>query len=153
MIPACDHTGVPLHFHSSTTSGSACLMTVRSRESVSPRQSPSSLILASINSDGDPGFCGALFFTTSLSYHIDCQGRASFGLQVGPYRPSDRTAERTRADAERDHCDHEARCTRRLDSRGGPCSYPHKVLAIELPAAGVRQLTTGGSVMRVLRSR
>src|SRR5205807_2125346 len=26
MIPACDHTGTPLHFHSSTTSGSACLM-------------------------------------------------------------------------------------------------------------------------------
>src|SRR5437667_2864802 len=75
IIPACDHTGVPLHFHSSTTSGSVCLMRVRSRESISPRQSPSSLILASINSDGDPGFCGALFFTTSLSYHIDLQGR------------------------------------------------------------------------------
>src|SRR5205814_823379 len=30
-------------------------------------QSPSSLIRASINSDGDPGFCGALFITTSLS--------------------------------------------------------------------------------------
>src|SRR6266516_6491389 len=89
MIPACDHTGVPLHFHSSTTSGSACLMRVRSRESVSPRQSPSSLILASINSDGDPGFCGALFFTTSLSYHIDLQGRASFGLQVGPIGEDD----------------------------------------------------------------
>ena len=29
MIPACDHTGTPLHFHSSTTSGSACLMTFR----------------------------------------------------------------------------------------------------------------------------
>src|SRR6266508_171551 len=71
MIPSGDHTGVPLHFHSSTTSGSASLMRVRSRESVSPRQSPSSLILASINSDGDPGFSGALFFTTSLSYHID----------------------------------------------------------------------------------
>src|SRR5438105_13735597 len=52
-------------------------MRVRSRESVSPRQSPSSLILASINSDGDPDFCGALFFTTSLSYHIDFQARAS----------------------------------------------------------------------------
>src|SRR5947209_7654629 len=74
MIPSCSHTGTPRHFHSSTTSGSACLTRVRSRESVSPRQSPSSLILASINSDGDPGFCGALFFTTSLSYHIDFQG-------------------------------------------------------------------------------
>src|SRR5437773_1135566 len=41
-------------------------MRVRSRESISPRQSPSSLILASINSDGDPGFCGVLFVTTSF---------------------------------------------------------------------------------------
>src|SRR6266487_2801859 len=75
MIPSRDHTGVPLHFRSSTTSGSACLMRVRSRESVSPRQSPSSLILASINSDGDPGFCGALFFTTSLSHHSSVLAR------------------------------------------------------------------------------
>src|SRR6516225_8289061 len=54
MIPACDHTGTPLHFHSSTTSGSACLMRVRRRASVSPRQSFSSLILASISREGDP---------------------------------------------------------------------------------------------------
>src|SRR3954468_11963414 len=53
MIPACDHTGTPLHFHSSTTSGSACLMRVRPRASVSPRQSPSSLTLASISSEGE----------------------------------------------------------------------------------------------------
>src|SRR6266516_1451938 len=37
MIPACDHTGTPLHFHSSTTSGSACLMRIRSRPRVSLR--------------------------------------------------------------------------------------------------------------------
>src|SRR6185437_283022 len=53
MIPACDHTGTPRHFHSSTTSGSACLMSIRTRASVSPRQSPSSLILASINWEGE----------------------------------------------------------------------------------------------------
>src|SRR6476661_7424230 len=51
MIPACDHTGTPLHFHSSTTSGSACLIRVRTRESVLPRQSASSLIRASIIRD------------------------------------------------------------------------------------------------------
>src|SRR5205823_420337 len=51
--PSCDQTGTPLHFHSSTTSGSACLINVRSRESVLPRQSPSSLILSSISRDGD----------------------------------------------------------------------------------------------------
>src|SRR5437763_10514130 len=56
IIPACDHTGTPdiefdgfFHFNSSTTSGSACLMRIRIRASVSPRQSVCSLILASIN--------------------------------------------------------------------------------------------------------
>src|SRR5262252_6372378 len=29
MIPSCAHTGMPIHFHSSTTSGSAALMSVR----------------------------------------------------------------------------------------------------------------------------
>src|SRR5207237_2178548 len=53
MIPACSHTGTPLHFHSSTTSGSACLISVRTRAIVSPRQSFSSLILASISSEGE----------------------------------------------------------------------------------------------------
>src|SRR6185312_11717676 len=54
MIPPCDQIGTPRiefdgfrHFTSSTTSGSACLMSVRIRASVSPRQSFNSLILAS----------------------------------------------------------------------------------------------------------
>src|SRR5215510_9109293 len=53
MIPSCDHTGVPIHFHSSTTSGSASLMSVRILLKVSPRQSPSSVILLSISADAD----------------------------------------------------------------------------------------------------
>src|SRR5689334_6823823 len=53
IIPACDHTGTPLHFHSSTTSGSACLMRSRTRASVSPRQSLSSPILPSISREGE----------------------------------------------------------------------------------------------------
>src|SRR5438445_6009636 len=57
MMPACSHTGTPLHFHSSTTSGSACLMRSRTRASISPRQSSSSLILASISREGEsPAF-------------------------------------------------------------------------------------------------
>src|SRR3990170_6915562 len=51
MIPPCDHTGMS-HFHSSTTSGSASLMRARMRASVSPRQSPSFLMCASINLEG-----------------------------------------------------------------------------------------------------
>src|SRR5262245_15845898 len=60
--PSCDHTGTPLHFHSSTTSGSASLTKARSRPSILPRQSPSSLILASISRDGDLAFSKAVFF-------------------------------------------------------------------------------------------
>src|ERR1700722_16597190 len=58
-IPPCDQTGTPLHFHSSTASGSACLMSFRTRASVSPRQSLSSLILASISWEAE-GFASAL---------------------------------------------------------------------------------------------
>ena len=47
--PSCDHTATPLHFHSSTRSGSGSLTKVRSQLSISPRQSPSSLIRASIS--------------------------------------------------------------------------------------------------------
>src|SRR5580700_10869413 len=66
MIPACSHTGTPLHFHSSITSGQASLMRVRTRASASPRQSPSSLILASISREGEapasPSFPPLLLF-------------------------------------------------------------------------------------------
>src|ERR1035438_1349910 len=59
MIPSWDHTGTPngleglIHLHSSTTSGSACLIKARRRESFSPRQSPNSSILASICLEAD----------------------------------------------------------------------------------------------------
>src|SRR5437868_1975877 len=58
MIPSCDHVGTPgfvgfTHFTSSTTSGSASLMSLRIRFKVSPRQSPSSAILSSIRADAD----------------------------------------------------------------------------------------------------
>src|SRR5262249_21161543 len=58
---SCDQTGTPLHFHSSTTSGSASLTKARRRLSVLPRQSPSSLILSSISREGDLLFCDPLF--------------------------------------------------------------------------------------------
>src|SRR4051812_30256999 len=76
IIPACDHTGTPLHFHSSTTSGSACLMTIRTRASISPRQSFSSLILASISREGDssPFFSFEpllVVFMVALAHHFN----------------------------------------------------------------------------------
>src|SRR3954451_14586615 len=54
IMPSRYQTGTPRHFHSSTTSGTACLMSSRTLASVSPRQSPSSWILASMRRDGDP---------------------------------------------------------------------------------------------------
>src|SRR5262249_47983461 len=62
-----------LHFTSSTTSGSACLMRTRMRASVSPRQSPSSLILASISREGDsPPFSSfaPLFFRVVVVFFM-----------------------------------------------------------------------------------
>src|SRR5256885_5922831 len=53
MIPSCDQIGVPIHFHSSTTSGSAALMSLRILPRVSPRQSPSSAIRFEMSSDAD----------------------------------------------------------------------------------------------------
>src|SRR3954470_14267839 len=44
MPPSWDHTGVPIHFHSSTTSGSASRMRSRILVRVSPRQSVSAAI-------------------------------------------------------------------------------------------------------------
>src|SRR6266550_4004337 len=84
MMPACSHTGTPriefdgfFHFTSSTTSGSACLMRARTRASVSPRQSLSSLILASISREGEsPAFASfeplfIFFSVVSVSLLID----------------------------------------------------------------------------------
>src|SRR5260370_8581762 len=52
MMPSCDHTGVP-HFHSSTTPGSASLISWRILRRVSPRQSPSSVIRFEMSTAAD----------------------------------------------------------------------------------------------------
>jgi hypothetical protein len=52
-MPPWEKMGVPIHFHSSTISGSASWMSLRAFASVFPRQSPSSSILASINAEAD----------------------------------------------------------------------------------------------------
>src|SRR6185312_1225977 len=66
-------TGTPRHFHSSIASGSACLMRARIRVSVSPRQSPSSSIFASISREGEcPAFPSfePLFFTIVVAFFM-----------------------------------------------------------------------------------
>src|SRR5579863_8791265 len=66
-MPAWDQTGVPIHFHSSTISGSASCTISRTFASVFPRQSPSSLILASINSDADSTRIGFFMYSSKFS--------------------------------------------------------------------------------------
>jgi hypothetical protein len=61
MMPSCDQTGLP-HFHSSTTSGFAALMSVRILLRVSPRQSPSSAVLFEMSSDADWPWLAPDFF-------------------------------------------------------------------------------------------
>src|SRR5467141_3769235 len=65
MMPSCDQIGVPIHFHSSTTSGSASLMSLRILLRVSPRQSPSSAILFEMSSDADLPWLAPDFFMFS----------------------------------------------------------------------------------------
>src|SRR3954465_641987 len=67
MMPSCDQTGVPIHFHSSTTSGSASVMSLRILVRVSPRQSPSSAILFEMSSDADWSWLASDFFMFSSS--------------------------------------------------------------------------------------
>src|SRR5438876_10157339 len=68
MMPSCDQIGVPIHFHSSTASGSASLMSLRILPRVSPRQSPSSAILFEMSSDADwPWFAPEFFMPCTRS--------------------------------------------------------------------------------------
>src|SRR5690242_5413234 len=79
-MPSCDHTGTPRHFHSSTTPGSACRMSARTRASTGPRQSSRSLILASISRAGvwppGPSFRLPLFMTVIASFVMPWPGLA-----------------------------------------------------------------------------
>src|SRR5580700_8271229 len=69
MMPSCDHTGTPRHFHSSIASGAASLMSLRILLRVFPRQSPSSAILLEISSDADWSLLALDFFMFS-SYEV-----------------------------------------------------------------------------------
>src|ERR1700688_2817631 len=107
MMPSCDQTGVPIHFHSSTTSGSACLMSLRILLRVAPRQSPSSAILFEMSSDADwPWLAPAVFMYSSWIPDISFPSRESEDARVlkDLFQPAclefaastERTAERSR---------------------------------------------------------
>src|SRR6266446_9414887 len=99
MMPSCDQIGVPIHFHSSTTSGSASLMSLRILLRVSPRQSPSSAILFEMSSDADwPWLAPDFFMFSSWKFQIyficktveDSHVRLQSNVTAGVYatRPS-----------------------------------------------------------------
>lgn len=64
-MPPWEKMGVPIHFHSSTISGSASWMISRTFASIFPRQSPSSLILSSINAEADSTATGLFMYSSN----------------------------------------------------------------------------------------
>src|SRR5436305_11200495 len=90
MIPSCDQTGVPglgalAHFHSSTTSGSASLMSLRILLRVFPRQSPSSAILFEMSSDADWPWLASGFFMFLILEVPDVSGTKSPSFGEGAH--------------------------------------------------------------------
>src|SRR5437868_15441201 len=85
MMPSWDQTGVPIHFHSSTTSGSASLMSLRILRRVSPRQSPSSASLFEISSDADWPWLAPDSFMLSSS-HSKTREHPCHHRAAGPQR-------------------------------------------------------------------
>src|SRR5258708_35522658 len=74
-MPPWDQTGVPIHFHSSTISGSASCMMARAFASVFPRQSPSSLIFWSINAEADFTGTGLFMYNSNSRTYFSCAQR------------------------------------------------------------------------------
>src|SRR5262244_2613906 len=74
-MPPWDQTGVPLHFHSSAISGSAWCTILRTFASVFPRQSPSSLILSSINAEADATGAGLFIYGSNSHTYFSCAQR------------------------------------------------------------------------------
>src|SRR5579862_4524639 len=99
MMPSCDQTGVPIHFHSSTTSGSASLMRLRILPRVSPRQSPSSAILFEISSDaGWPWLVPDFFMFSSWTFRIYFIGKRVEDSRVEDSRVEDSRVEDSRVE-------------------------------------------------------
>src|SRR5215471_4787132 len=71
-MPPWEKMGVPLHFHSSMISGSASCTISRTFASVFPRQSPSSLILSSINAEADSCRMGLLIYSSRFATYFSC---------------------------------------------------------------------------------
>src|SRR6202521_1642834 len=101
-MPPWEKTGVPgdvglTHFRSSTISGSASWMIWRTFASVFPRQSPSSLILSSINAEADSTGIRLFMCSSKLAAILAVellQGEASSGRHLVGAILSKKVAER-----------------------------------------------------------
>src|SRR4029079_16804175 len=124
MMPSCDQTGVPIHFHSSTTSGSASLMSLRILPSVAPRQSPSSAIFFEMSCDADwPSLTPDFFMFSSSKFrilHQQCDANGANGtvahrgdrkapIAARPSQGDDRKQQPKTADAETEKFGKQAR--------------------------------------------
>src|ERR1700693_734360 len=74
-MPPWDQTGVPLHFHSSTISGSASCMISRTFASVFPRQSAISLIFSSMNAEADSTGTALFMYSSNSRTYSNCAQR------------------------------------------------------------------------------
>src|SRR5262249_19636 len=80
-MPSCDQTGF-IHFHSSTTSGSASLMSLRILLKVPARRSPSSAILFEMSSEADWLALDFFMFSSWLFRFVSSARRR--GLHAAP---------------------------------------------------------------------
>src|ERR1700678_2826193 len=92
MMPSCDQTGMP-HFHSSTASGSASLISLRILLRVFPRQSPRSAILFEISSEaGWPSLAPDFFMFSPQKFHSVYAGAVVAGKSTPTVRLGGRSA-------------------------------------------------------------
>src|SRR2546425_10967724 len=98
MIPSRDHTGLPIHFHSSMISRSASRMLLRMLANVLPRQSVSPAISRSIRSDGSMGSPSRLRGVGRAAGGLDAELLCVLGVQSLPAAELHRLATNDAAD-------------------------------------------------------
>src|SRR5882757_9332116 len=92
IIPSRDHTGLPIHFHSSIISRSASRMLLRMLANVLPRQSVSPAISWSIRSDGFVGSLSIEFWSLICrAVPLSSDGSARRALEHDLFRKPDST--------------------------------------------------------------
>src|SRR5215469_8941388 len=116
-MPAWEKTGVPIHFHSSTISGSASCMISRTFASVFPRQSPSFLIFSSINAEADSTGRAFMYSSSSRTYSSCAQAYPATSARGSLLWFNSSSASRVRN-----------RAGFRFNGMSNPCDFPREGL-------------------------